>query len=180
MDKIEYDLQDVVKETLKELERQGKLKNPYDKSPYKKAESLMYNLASFYDSMEFHEKQIETLKEYGVPKRSKSVTTYLDKSGTIERKEEIELLEEKIASEQKLIYRTQIMLDIIENAIDSVIDDKGIGDMLFRYGKTPSEIAEELQISESTVSVAKRKFIKALSVRLFPDGSLEEALYGGA
>lgn len=174
----EMNIQEIVKETLKELERQGKIKNPYDRSPYKKAESLMYNLQGFYISIEFHREKIEQIRKFGLTQKSKSITTYLDKSGTLEKKEELELIEEKLANEEKLIYRTRIMLDIIENAIDSVDDDKGIAKMLFRDGMTPTQIADDLDISESAVSRAKSKFIRALSVRLFPDGSLEEALYG--
>ena len=132
MEEIKVDLQDVVKETLKELERQGKLKNPYEKSPYKKTETILYNLNSFYDSINFHRQQIDTIREYGLPKKSKSVTTFIDKGGSIERKDEMELLESKIAEEEKIIYRTQILLEIIENAIDEVSDEKGIAYMLFR------------------------------------------------
>ena len=176
MEEIKVALEDVVKETLKELERQGRLKNPYEKSPYKKTETLLYNLSKFYASLEFHKNQIKTIREYGLPKRSHSVPTYLS-NGTLERKDARELIESKIAEEEKIIYRTEILLETIERAIETVSDEKGIGYCLFVENRSTGEIMDALGVSASTISKEKAKFIREVSVVLFPDGALDELLY---
>jgi len=170
-------IQEIVRETINELERQGKVKKPSDKTPYQRTEAILYNLNDFYKGIDFHMEQIEYIKSYGTQKKSKSFTTYLGEEGYIEKKSELELIDEKIEEEKKVIYRTQLLLDVIENAIDAVEDEKEIVTMLFRDKMTPTDVSISLGISESSVSRAKKAIINELARLLFPDALIKEYLY---
>jgi hypothetical protein len=172
-------IKDVVKETINELERQGKIKNPSDKTPYQRTEALLYNLNSFYEAVEFHYQQIEILKSEGAPKKSKSITSFVANSGLREQKDETEIVEEKIEDEKKVIYRTRLLLGIVENAIRDLPDDKcpEIIELIYRDGKSIECVADEVGKSHVTVAKYRNIMVKTIATRLFPDDTIKDILY---
>ena len=173
------DVKEIIKETLTELEKQGRIKKPNEKTAYQRAESLLYNLNGFYEAIKFHEQQIEYLKAAGVPKKSKSVTSYVANSGLREQKDETEIIEEKIEEEKKVIYRTNILLSILENAIVELPEDKlpQIIDYVYRDKMNIADVAEEVGVSHVTVSKNKKHMVGIIATRLFPDEVIKEILY---
>ena len=177
MDNVE--IKEIIKETLAELEKQGRTKKPQDKTPYQRAETLLYNLNGFYDAIDFHEKQIEYIKEAGAPKKSKSVTSYVTNSGLREQKDDAEIVSEKIEDEKKVIYRTRILLNIIENAIAELPEEKmpEIIDYIYRDRMDIRSVAEEVGKSHVTVAKNKKSMVGQIAVKLFPEESIKEILY---
>ena len=173
------DVKEIVKETLAELEKQGRIKKPQEKSAYQRAESLLYNLNGFYDAVKFHKQQIEYLKAAGVPKKSKSITSYVANSGLREQKDDAEIILEKIEDEKKVIYRTNILLSILENAIAELPEDKApeIISLYYRDGMNITDVAEEIGISHVTVSKNRKHMVGIIATRLFPDEVIKEILY---
>ena len=173
------EIKDIIKDTIAELEKQGRIKKPQDKTAYQRTESLLYNLNGFYDAVEFHEQQIEFLKEAGAPKKSKSITSYVANSGLRENKDESEIVEEKIEEEKKVIYRTRLLLSIIENAISELPEEKlpEIIDLIYRDRMDIMSVAEEVGKSHVTVSKNKKQMVAMISIKLFPDESIKEILY---
>ena len=173
------EIRDIVKETIAELEKQGRIKKPNEKSAYQRAESLLYNLNGFYDAVDFHEQQIATLKEIGAPKKSKSITSYVANSGLREQKDDFEIVEEKIEDEKKVIYRTNLLLSILENAIADLPEDKmpEIIEMYYRDRMEIMAIAEEIGKSHVTVSKYRKQMVAMIATRLFPDEVIKEILY---
>lgn len=173
------EVREIVKEAITELEKQGRIKKPNEKTAYQRAESLLYNLNGFYDAIEFHEKQIEILKSVGVPKKSKSITSYVANSGLREQKDEKEILDEKIEDEKRVIYRTHVLLNILENAISELPDDKmpEIIDCVYRDKMNIMDVAEEVGVSHVTVSKNKKYMVGLIATKLFPDEVIKEILY---
>ena len=175
----ETEIKEIVKETLTELEKQGRVKKPQEKTAYQRTESLLYNLNGFYDAIDFHEQQIATLKEIGAPKKSKSVTSYVANSGLREQKDDMEIVAEKIEDEKKVIYRTQILLNIIESAISELPDEKQpeIIDLIYRDRMDIMSVAEVVGKSHVTVTKNKKQMVAIISTKLFPDEVIKELLY---
>lgn len=173
------EIKEVVKETIVELERQGKIKNPSDKTPYQRTEALLYNLNSFYDAVQFHYQQIEILKKVGAPKKSKSITSFVANDGLREQKDEAEIVEEKIEDERKVIYRTRLLLGIVENALKDLPEDKcpEIINLIYRDGMTVERVAEEVEKSHVTVAKYRSFMVKTIATRLFPDETIKDILY---
>ena len=173
------EIKDVVKETINELERQGKIKNPSDKSPYQRTEALLYNLNSFYDAIEFHYEQIELLKTAGAPKKSKSITSYVANSGLREIKDEAEIVDEKIEDEKKVIYRTRLLLGVVENALKDLPEDKcpEIIDFIYRERMNLEDVSKEVGVSHVTVAKYRKSMISTIATRLFPDETIKDILY---
>lgn len=173
------EIKDIIRETLTELEKQGRVKKPQDKTTYQRAEALLYNLNGFYDAVEFHEQQIEFLKASGAPKKSKSITSYVANSGLREQKDDAEIVAEKIEDEKKVIYRTRILLSIIENAIADLPDEKlpEIIDLIYRDRMDIMSVADQVGKSHVTVSKNKKHMVGMIATRLFPDEAIKEILY---
>lgn len=173
------EVKNIITETLAELEKQGRIKKPQDKTAYQRTESLLYNLNGFYDAIDFHEQQIEYLKAAGAPKKSKSVTSFVANSGLREQKDDAEIVEEKIEDEKKVIYRTRILLAIIENAIAELPEEKlpEIIDLIYRDRMDIMSVAEEVGKSHVTVSKNKKHMVGMIATKLFPDEVIKEILY---
>lgn len=173
------DIKEIVKETLTELEKQGRIKKPNEKSTSKRVEILLRKLNSLYDAIDFHEKQIEYLKTTGVPKKSKSITSYIANSGLREQKDDTEIIEEMIENEKKVIYRTRIQLSKLENAIAELPKDKfpEIIDLYYRDGMDIMSVAEEVGKSHVTISKNKKELIDIIATNLLPDEVIKEILY---
>jgi len=173
------EVREIVRDTITELEKQGKIKKPQEKTAYQRAEALLYNLNGFYDAVEFHEKQIEFLKEAGAPKKSKSITSYIANSGLREQKDDAEIIEEKIEDEKRVIYRTRVLLSILENAIGELPDEKmpEIIDLIYRDRMDIMSVADQVGKSHVTVAKNKKYMVGLIATKLFPDEVIKEILY---
>ena len=173
------EVKEIIRETLTELEKQGRIKKPQDKTAYQRAEALLYNLNGLYDAIEFHEQQIDYLAAVGSPKKSKSITSFVANSGLREQKDDTEIVEEKIEDEKKVIYRTRILLSIIENAIAEMPDEKipEIIDLIYRDRMDIMSVADQVGKSHVTVSKNKKYMVNAIATMLFPDEVIKEILY---
>ena len=168
----------IVQETILELEKQGKIRKPSEKSAYQKTEAILYNLGSVYKAVDFHNRMIDELIEYGAPKRSKSITTFNSQGGYIEKKTEQEIAEEKAREEAITVHRTQLLLTIIEAAIQEIREDlREALEMYYIDGMDLQLIADEIGVDVGTVSRRKKKATTELSIILFPDTNLKDGLY---
>ena len=168
----------IIQDTILELEKQGKIRKQSEKSAYQKTEAILYNLGSVYKAVDFHNRMIDELLEYGAPKRSKSITTFNTQGGFIEKQTEQEIAEEKAMEEAKTVHRTQLLLAIIETAIQEIRDDwREALEMYYIDGMDLQTIAEEVGVEVATISKRKKKATTELSIILFPDTNLKDGLY---
>ena len=143
---------------------------------FQKTEQLLYKYNDFQEAITGKEDQIKELREYGIKHQSKSITKYGAGSG--ESKTDQEKLDEKIDNIENTIDDTRRYIKIIDSSLDRIKDDKffGIIEMKYFKGMTHEEISFEFDVDQSTICRNKNRLIRTLSIRLFPDDSLNEML----
>lgn len=157
-------------ETVAELKRNNLLSKGRQ-TPFQKTETLLFNYNNFKAAVSDKERQIEELKNYGLRKKSSSVTSFTGGDGLIEVKSEMEKLEEKIELLESSIQTTKNFIKIIDDAVLMLSDDPYFDLIRLRYfdGKTREEIAEYYDCDSSTISRNKNRLINKLQIRLFSD-----------
>lgn len=177
---IESITQLVVKTTLETLEDKGMLKtNKKERSAYQKTEQLLYNYNGLKRVVEDRMKEIEEIKQYGVPTKSKSITQFGGASGTVHG---IVLEEESVeAAVRTRLASVQDTVQVIAN-IDKCLDvlrkDQYFDILEMRYfeGRTQEDIAVYYGCSQVTISNNKNRLVKELSLLLFPDEVVNEIM----
>lgn len=162
------------KEVVSELRKQGLLKNN-KQSPFQKTETLLYNYNNFKAAISDKYEQIQTIKELGVPQKSKSITSFSG-SGSYEIKSEAAKADEKIEAIQQSIQTTSNFIKVIDAAIEVLKDDPYFEVISMKYfeGKSREEIAEYFNVDASTISRNKNRLINLLQIRLFSDEVIYE------
>lgn len=166
---IENYIDETVKRHVSELKRQGLMKDN-KQTPFQKTETLLYNYNNFKDAIEDKNKQIETIQDVGVPKKSSSITSFSN-NNTYEIKSDSEKADEKIEAIENSIQTTKNFIKVIDEAIDKLKDDSYFDIIRLKYfeGKTREEIAEYFEVDVSTISRNKNRLINLLQIRLFSD-----------
>ena len=167
---IDHTVKRCVSEVVLELKRQNLIAEG-KQTPFQKTETLLFNRNNFVAAVKDKEHQIEELKEYGLKKKSNSVTSYMGSSGFIEVKSEQEKIEDRIEAIEMSMQVTKNFINIIDDAIASLIDDPYYDLISMRYfeGCSREEIAEYFDCDVSTVNRNKNRLINLLQIRLFSD-----------
>lgn len=165
----------IIKKFLLQLKQQ-KLVKDKPTNAFRKTEQLLYKYNDFGEAIRNKEIEIDELKDYGLKKRSKSIIKFGPDSGEV--KTETERLEEKIAIMENAIEDTKQYIQIIDNALDKLADDKFYDIIPMKYfkGLTHEEISFELGVDAATITRHKNRLIKRLSIYLFPDEALNEMM----
>jgi RNA polymerase sigma factor (sigma-70 family) len=150
------------------------------KTAYQKTEQLLYNYNGFKRIIKEKELEIETLRTYGVPKKSTSIVEYSSKSGTVQGMvTEEESVESAIRNVQASVQGTVQAITLIDNCMAALKHDPYYSILEMRYfeGRTQEDIAVTLGCSQVTVSKNKSRLIKELAMRLFPDQAIAEMMH---
>ncbi len=155
----------------------GKTDKP--KSAFKKTEQLLYNYRGFKKIIEDREQEIEELRKYGVPERSKGIVGYTPKTNSVQG---TVLPEESVESAVCRIHcatqDTVRIVTLIEKCMKALENDPYYKTLEMRYfdGKTLEEIAFEFGCDHSTISRNKNRLVKEISMQIFPDDVVNEIL----
>ena len=143
---------------------------------YQKTEQLLKDYKYYHliiDNKEKRKKEImeEGILKGGVPNETRPVNQ--------EFKSDLEKMEDKL---NKLEIRTSVTekcLFLIEEALKTIKKDKyyTIIELLYFEKKPAREVAEILEVDESTISRNKRRLIKILRTQLVPDDLVTEILF---
>lgn len=169
----------VVNATLKYLEDHELIdKKSTEKSAYAKTESLLYNYMGFKRIIEERMKEIENLRKYGVPKKSKSITQYCGNSGGTPQGIvlEEESVENAVRNVQDSVQGTVQVISMIDKCLAALKNDPYYDILVMRYfeGRTQEDIAATLKCAQQTVSKNKSRLVKELAMRIFPDQVINE------
>lgn len=177
---IESITQLVVKTTLETLEDKGMLKtNKKERSAYQKTEQLLYNYNGLKRVVEDRMKEIEEIKQYGVPTKSKSITQFGGASGTVKGIVlEEESVEAAVRTRLASVQDTVQVIDQIDKCLDVLRKDQYFDILEMRYfeGRTQEDIAVYYGCSQVTISNNKNRLVKELSLLLFPDEVVNEIM----
>lgn len=172
---------------VKALEVKGIVGNPSanqktertGKTAYQKTEALLYNYRNFKKIVEERMSEIDTIKKYGVPKKSSSIVEYGTRSNTAHG---IKTVEESVYSAvfsiEKSVEHTKEVISMVDKGLEGLKKDPYFRILQYRYfeGRTQEDIAAEFNCSQVTVSKNNTRLVNELSVRLFPDQVVHEFL----
>ena len=149
------------------------------KTAYQKTEQLLYNYNGFKRIIAEKEAEIDSLRRYGVPKRSASIVEYTPRTGTVHGIVlEEESVDAAIRSVQASVEGTVQAVTLINKGLEYLNSDPYYRILPMRYfdGRTQEDIAEEFGCSQVTISKNKNRLIKELSIRLFPNQAVAEMM----
>lgn len=168
----------VVKTTIKTLEDKGLLKSDKkERSAYQKTEQLLYNYNGFKRVVEDKLKEIEEIKQYGVPTKSKSITQFGGASGTVSG---IVLEEESVESAVRTrlasVQDTVQVISNIDKCMQKIKADQYFETLPMRYfeDRTLEDIAVYYGCGVATISRNKNRLVKELALLLFPNEVVNE------
>ena len=153
--------------------------NSNTKSAYQKTEQLLYNYMGFQRIIKEKELEIETLRVYGVPKKSTSIVEYSPGSGTVKGTVlEEDAVDAAVRNVQASVEGTVQVIAMIDKGMESLKTDPYYQVLEMRYfeGRTQEDIAEEFSCTQKTISINKTRLVKELSMRLFPDQAIREMM----
>lgn len=167
---INHTVQKAVDNSIAELKRHNLIVEGRQ-TPFQKTETLLFNYNNFKAAIKDKEEQILEIRQMGLRKKSKSITSFSGSSGFTEVKSDAEKAEEKIEMIEFSISTTKNFIRIIDDAIALLKDDDYYDLIRLRYfeGKKYEEIAEYFDCDVSTVSRNKNRLINLLQIRLFSD-----------
>lgn len=172
-------IDNTVKKTASEVVAEMKRQNLVVKgkqTPFQKTETLLFNYPNFKAVIRDKENQIAELRQFGMRKKSTSITSFSGGAGLVEVKSDAEKLEDKIEMIEFSINTTRNFIKIIEDALESLKDDQYYKLIPMRYFEGCSQecIAEFFSCDESTVRRNKNRLINLLSIRLFSDEVIQQ------
>lgn len=167
------DEKELTRVVLKELEAMGMLKRKND--VFKNTESVLYNYNTIKETISQRRNQINDLKKYGLPKKSKSITSVSQNTVVIE---ENDLLDLTIKNIEKSIIKTKVILNYIDNILSKFKSDPYYEILRLKYfdKKTHEEIAEYYKKDVATVSRNKNRLINEIKVYLMPNDIITDLL----
>lgn len=172
---IDYTVQKAINNSVLELKRQNLIVEG-KQSPFQKTETLLFNYNNFKDVIRDKETEIEELRQFGMRKKSTSITSFSGNTGLIEVKSDAEKVEEKIEMIEFSISTTRNFIRIIDNALATLKDYPYYELIRMRYfeGCTREEIAEYFDCDVKTVTRNKNRLINLLQIRLFSDEVIQQ------
>ena len=171
---------DAVVNALKKQKLVGRSEKPQiERTAYQKTETLLYNYRGFKKLVEQRMQEIETIRQCGVPQRSKSIVQFSSRTNTVQG---TVLPEESV---EQAVYRVMCSIEDTVQAIEMV--DNGMvtlqGDPYYevlemRYfdGLTQEDIGIKFGVSQVTISNNLKRLVRELSLQLFPDQTVKELI----
>ena len=172
---IDCTVKKAVAESICEMKRQHLIVDG-KQTPFQKTETLLFNYNNFVDAIKEKEEQIKDLTEYGLNKKSSSITSFTSGGGFLEVKSEQEKLEDRIESIESSIHTTKTFVRIVDDALAGLQDDPYYDLIRMRYfeGRSRTEIADHFLCDERTVTRNKNRLINQLQIKLFSDQVIQQ------
>lgn len=166
---IQKIIKDTVSEMIFELRKQGLMKN-VKHNAFQKTEQLLYNYMNFKQVIVEKQSHIEFIKEAGIQKKSKSITSFAG-NHQLDTRTDSDKADEQIEALENSIIITKRYIEVIDNAISRLEDDNYYDLIRLRYfeGKTREEIAAYFNVDVATISRNKNRLINTLKIYLFSD-----------
>ena len=164
------------------LEKRGLIKKDEpktEKSAYQKTEQLLYNYNGFKRIVEERLQEIEDIRKYGVPKKSPGLSEFVQHGGMPQGIVlEEESVDAAVASVQRTVQATVDAIELIDKCMNALKSDPYYRILELRYfeGRTQEDIANIFNCSQVTISKNKNRLVRELSMRLFPNQSIEEMM----
>lgn len=155
----------------------GKAEKKPNKTAYNRTEHLLKNYVSFKRVLDERQAEINTIKECGVVQKSSSIVEYSSKGGSANGiLTHDELVHGAVRSVQESVEYTVQAIALIDKCMETLKDDPYYKILEMRYfeGRTQDDIAEYFGVSQVTISINKKRLIKELSIKLFPDLAIRE------
>ncbi len=137
-------------------------------------ERILYLYPQLKEVVRLHEEYIAEIEQYGLAKRSKDIIKFSKGMSAIENN----ALEECLDARRRSLCQTKFDLNWIELALNSIRHDEYFKIIELKYFKkmTLDDIAENMNVSVSTVKRWRNKLIQTFGINLF--GSLYIGLKG--
>lgn len=150
-----------------------------EKTAYQKTEQLLYNYMGFKKIIREREQEIDDLRKYGVPQTCGGVKEYVQKGGLphgIVLEEES--VEAAVANVRQSVAATVQAIALIDKCMSALKSDPYYKVLEMRYfeGRTQEDIAMAFNCNQATIARNKSRLIKELSMRLFPNQTIDEML----
>lgn len=192
------EIMQIIKETakatanaiVKKMERKGYLesesaskgasslkKGIQEKSAYAQTEALLFNYRNFQRIVAAKKREIEDIKQFGVPQKGGAVVTYSGGNGSHKG---LELEEERkqaaIHSVEKSMESTVDAIALIDKCLATFKGDPYYRILEMRYfeGRTQEDIALEFDCTQQNIAYHKSRLVKALATTMFPDKVVSE------
>lgn len=165
---------DIIKTVLSELETMGIIK-PRNEL-FKNTESILYNYKAIKETIGQRKNQINDLKKYGIPKKSKSLCP-VSKNNSI-RIEDNDLLDVTIKNIEKSIIKTKTLIKYIDSILSKFMSDPYYDIIKLKYfeKKSIEEVANTLEKDVATISRNKNRLINDLKIYFMPNDVLSDIL----
>ena len=150
-----------------------------EKSAYAKTEALLYNYRGFKRIVDDAKREIDDLRRYGVPKTCGAGGERVQNGGLPHG---IVLPEESVESAVRNVERsvqgTVDAIALIDKSMAALRSDPyyKVLEYLYFDGRTQEDIAVEFGVSQVTISNNKSRLVRELSLRIFPNQSINEML----
>lgn len=150
-----------------------------EKTAYQKTEQLLYNYVGFKRVVRERMQEIEDIRVHGVPQRSGTVGERVQASRTVQG---IILPEESVENAirtvEASVQGTVQAIALIDKCMAALSGDPYYKILEMRYfeGRTQEDIALEFGCSQFTISTNKTRLVRELSMRLFPNQTIDEMM----
>ena len=165
--------EEIIKILINELKFRGLIKEK--SNTFQNTEILLYNYNSFKKSIRLHNEQLQDLIDYGIPKKSKSITMMSNGPKKTDKNDQIEIAIENLKQQ---IYRLKVFLKHIDRILKEFREDPYYEIIELKYfkNKTIDEIAEIMKKDTSTISRNKNRLINEIKVKLLPNEIITEII----
>lgn len=161
------------KAAIREMKKKDMFKNGM--TAFQKTEYLLKNYKEFKNAILERNEQIKEIESLGARKKSSSITSY--PGGTrSEVTDEYEKADLQIMALKEQNEKTEKLIKRIDNILEDLKNEPYF-EVLSKYyfeGKKFEVIAGELCVSTGTVSIARKKFIDKIKIKLFVDDVVKE------
>lgn len=172
---------EIVGIVITELEKRNIIKR--NLSTFKNTEQLLFDYPKLKESIKDRKEQIKDYQEYGLPGKSKSITSINSNS----KKEDVDdIISNSISSLKKDIYRTEVVIKFIDTVLQRFKNDPyyEMIKLYFFERKTYEQIAAEFDkrknngnsIAISTLASNKNRIVRELQKYIFPNDYLYQML----
>ena len=157
----------------------GKQQSKQEKSAYSKTESLLYNYNGFKRIIKEREQEIEEIIKYGVPQTCGAGGERVQNGnlphGIVLPEEFVESAVQKL---KRSVQETVDAINLIDKCMAALKNDPYYRVLELRYfeGRTQEDIAILFGCSQVTISNNKNRLVRELSMRLFPNQSIQEMM----
>ncbi len=138
-----------------------------EKTAYQKTEEILYNYHDFKFAVKSKEQQIKALKANVF----ETLHSDIPDDFSVNMNNDIDKIKKKIKSLECSILITDKYLIMIEDALNSLKDDKyyGLIQMAYFENSNREEIAKKFNVDVSTISRNKTRLVNKLKTILFSD-----------